>query len=173
MTNRIFYLNKEHGTTFNNNSMHKKEKSNSVYFSRFHFRQQVRRREKTHTSTSVAHFPTRRDTDRVQRVHLAVWPKSRRSWFSMYLPFFYTLLLLLTSLEQPISAANQPHRYANKHGPSSVIFPVTGNVYPKGYVVFNFIFSGFFVFSVIIHSWFCCGLVGLSVFYSFYWLVFV
>ncbi|KAL1820228.1 aspartic proteinase Asp1 isoform X1 [Daucus carota subsp. sativus] len=51
----------------------------------------------------------------------------------MYLPFLYTLLLLLTSLEQPISAANQPHRYANKHGPSSVIFPVTGNVYPKGY----------------------------------------
>lgn len=49
------------------------------------------------------------------------------------LPFLYTLLLLLTTLQEPISAAYQPPHYANKHKPSSVIFPLTGNVYPKGY----------------------------------------
>lgn len=51
----------------------------------------------------------------------------------LIIPFMCTLLLTLTTLEQPISAANQPPRYANKHKPSSVIFPVIGNVYPKGY----------------------------------------
>lgn len=56
------------------------------------------------------------------------------------LTFVYTLLLILTTLEQPISAADQPPRYANKHKPSSIIFPVIGNVYPKGYVSF---FNGF------------------------------
>lgn len=48
----------------------------------------------------------------------------------------HTLLVILAALEQPISvsAAYHPSRSPNKHNPSSVIFPLTGNVYPKGYV---------------------------------------